>query len=315
MTDDRPPGQLAVPFGDVEIGLLLGEGGEARVYAARYAGDDPELRSTRLVAAKVFTEARANRSTIAAVNSLASLRQALRGTDAEINVRFNLPLRVLANGDELIGYLLPRIGPPFVRTGTRFPDERDAPRVAERLFLGREAATSVGLCYATLTHRLTVCRQLAEAFELLHGIGYVYGDLSGRNVLYSLWSSVEVVLLDCESLRPTGSATSNPQMTTPGWIQPGRSSLSQVTDQAKLSTFMLRTLSPGVGADRANDPSRLRGASILGDQDGRLPEIFRKAPGSVTAAEWVEWMTAALHDVGAHEGWTRGRKGDWLRIR
>lgn len=176
-------------------------------------------------------------------------------------------------------------------------------------------ANSVGLCFATLTHRLMVCLQLAEAFELLHSIGYVYGDLSGRNVLYSLWPTVEVVLIDSESLRPSGSATSNPQMTTPGWTQPGHLSLSQVTDQAKLSTFMLRTLSPGAGADRANDPSRLRGASILGDEDGRLPEIFRKATGSVTAAEWVVWMTGALREVGAHQGWTRGRKGDWLQIK
>lgn len=315
MTDDLPPGRLAVPIGDVEVGRLLGEGGEARVYEAEYAGGDPELGATRTFAAKVFTGSRANRSLIAAVNTLASLRPALRSRDKDISSRLNVPLRVLADADELVGYLLPMLGPQFMRTGARFAAEDGAPRVAERLFLGREMATSVGLCYATLTHRLTVCLQLAQAFELVHGLGYVYGDLSGRNVLYSLWPSVEVVLLDCESLRPTGSAASNPQMTTPGWTQPGRLALSQVTDQAKVSTFMLRTLSPGVGADRANDPSRLRGASILGDQDGRLPEIFRRAQGSVTAAQWVAWISAALRDVGAHEGWTRGRKGDWLRIR
>jgi hypothetical protein len=314
MSSQRRAGQLAVEIADFEIGALLGEGGEARVHEARYLGGDAELRSTAAVVAKLLADT-TERSAIAGVNLLASVLNALDHAEPTVAPRFNVPIRVLVNGDDLVGYLLPRIRQQFLRTGRRFPEQSGAPRVAERLFLSRSLAESVGLRFATLAERLTVCRQLAEAFEFLHRQEYVYGDLSGWNVLYSLRPSAAVVLLDCDSLRMTGTATSNPQMTTPGWTQAGRSSLSRYTDQAKLSTFMLRALSPGAGAATANDPSRVRGAEIVGDERGRLPEIFRRANGSVTAAEWVTWLTTALERTESLDGWTRGRKGDWLRIR
>ena len=223
--------------------------------------------------------------------------------------RFNVPRRVLVDGDRLVGFLLPRIGPQFLRTGRRFPEQAGEPRFAERLFLGRSSAESVGLCLPTLIERLSLCRQLAEAFDLLHGHGFVYGDLSGRNVLYSLRPGAAILLLDCESFRMDGSATTNPQMTTPGWTQVGRPSLSHFTDRAKLSTFMLRALSPGAGAALASDPSRMRGAEVIGDEHGKLPEIFRRAHGTVTAAEWMAWTAAAIERAESLEGWTARSEG------
>lgn len=314
MNSGSRAGQLAVDVADFEVGALLGEGGEARVHAARYVGDDAKLGAVAPVVAKLLID-RTERSATAGVNRLAGVLRALDGADLAVASRFNVPIRVLISGDELVGYLLPRIPEHFLRTGRHFPEQSGRPRVGERLFLGRSPAESIGLRFATLAERLTLSLQLAEAFELLHRHEYVYGDLSGWNVLYSLRPSAAVVLLDCDSMRMAGTATATPQMTTPGWTLAGRRSSSHFTDRAKLSRFILRTLSPGAGAATANDPSRVRGAEIVGEEHGRLPEIFRKADGSVAASEWVTWLAAALERTVERDGWTRGRKGDWLRIR
>lgn len=314
MNDARRAEELAVPLAEVDVGQLLGEGGEGRAHEAQYLGDDAELSGSGALAAKLLADA-TQRSAIAGLNLLASVRKALGRAEPTVAARFNVPHRVLVDDDRLVGYLLPRIEPQFLRTGRCFPEQAGEPRFAERLFLGRSSAESVGLCFPTLLERLSLCRQLAEAFDLLHGHGFVYGDLSGRNVLYSLRPGAAILLVDCESFRMDGSATTNPQMTTPGWTQIGRPALSHFTDRAKLSTFILRALSPGAGAALASDPSRVRGAEVIGDEHGKLPEIFRRANGTVTAAEWVAWTSSAIESAESLDGWTRGRKGDWLRIR
>ncbi|HST68073.1 MAG TPA: hypothetical protein VLI94_00255 [Solirubrobacterales bacterium] len=98
----------------------------------------------------------------------------------------------------------------FVLRGKTIVEGVVVPRAEERFFLSRQGAS---LITRSLDHmragrevmpaqgRLTVMRQLAEAFDFLHERNLVHGDISHNNVLWCPPPQPLALLIDCDGLR------------------------------------------------------------------------------------------------------------------
>jgi DNA-binding helix-hairpin-helix protein with protein kinase domain len=146
-----------------------------------------------------------------------------------------------------------------------------------------------------LRTRLRICERFAYLLSILHGANLVYGDVSARNVLYSLRPDPSVFLVDCDAARVRGSAAVNKQQHSPDWDPPERTAgQSVITDRYKLALFVLRVLTPGKGSSLNRDWRTASGAL-----DGAGLKLLRLAldgaPGDrPMAREWVFYLRAAL---------------------
>ena len=88
--------------------------------------------------------------------------------------------------------------------------------------------------------RLALLGSLAAALSRLHALGTVVGDLSPKNVLFSLGSSPSCFLIDCDAVQLRG-VTVLDQVETPDWEAPaGETRATQATDSYKLGLLAIR---------------------------------------------------------------------------
>jgi DNA-binding helix-hairpin-helix protein with protein kinase domain len=154
-----------------------------------------------------------------------------------------------------------------------------------------------------LATRIRLCERLSYLFAALHGAKLVYGDVSARNILYTLRPTPSVLLVDCDAARKEGSGAVNKQADSPDWDPPetqrarrlGKSpNQTQDTDRYKLALFVLRCLTPGNGSSINRDPAIVD--RVL-DRQGR--DLMRRAlegqPGQrPRAVDWWVYLRARL---------------------
>jgi DNA-binding helix-hairpin-helix protein with protein kinase domain len=154
-----------------------------------------------------------------------------------------------------------------------------------------------------LATRVRLCERLAYLIAALHGGKLVYGDVSARNILYTLRPTPSVLLVDCDAARKEGSGAVNRQADSPDWDPPetqrarqrGSSpNQTQDTDRYKLALFILRCLTPGTGSSLNRDPTV---ADRVLDRHGR--DLMRWAlegqPGQrPRAVDWWTYLRARL---------------------
>jgi serine/threonine protein kinase len=114
--------------------------------------------------------------------------------------------------------------------------------------------------------RLFLLAQLVFTLGWLHKQGWVFGDLSFKNVVFDS-KSPQIMLIDCDSAADVKNK-SRKQYSTPNWeppesrIKPKEDQqillLDYMTDVYKLGLAILRCLTPGNGASNTRDISRLR---------------------------------------------------------
>lgn len=175
--------------------------------------------------------------------------------------------------------------------------------------------------------RLRICERFSYILSILHGANLVYGDVSARNVLYSLRPRPNVLLVDCDAARVHGTAAVNKQQHSPDWDPPERvGGQSFMTDRYKLALFVLRCLVPGKGASlnrqwqTAAGLLDARGLRLLKLGLGDDPEL------RPLARDWVFYLRARLGIAAmpvvaaavpaqpARElGWRRGPHG-WIPV-
>jgi DNA-binding helix-hairpin-helix protein with protein kinase domain len=141
-------------------------------------------------------------------------------------------------------------------------------------------------------------RQLAaayvELFRLLHRDGVMVGDVSMRNLLWTLADGPAVFAIDCDGFRLTGRPPAVRPTDTAGWGDPARPSEVTVdTDRYKLALVTLRVLL----GDHAVTPEDVCGKPsarhLLGPS---LTALARRAakPGRRPAAEcWLDAIRGA----------------------
>jgi hypothetical protein len=88
--------------------------------------------------------------------------------------------------------------------------------------------------------RLALLENLAAALSRLHRLGVVVGDLSPKNLLFSLTPSPSCFLIDCDAMLVRGR-TVLPQVQTPDWEVPvGEPTATSATDAYKFGLLAIR---------------------------------------------------------------------------
>src|SRR5262249_5777931 len=90
--------------------------------------------------------------------------------------------------------------------------------------------------------RYTLLRECASALAFLHKNGVCVGDISPKNLLFSLAPHEAIYFIDCDAMR-INEVSALPQVETPGWAAPPGEELATIyTDTYKLGLLALRLL-------------------------------------------------------------------------
>src|SRR5271167_3519983 len=90
--------------------------------------------------------------------------------------------------------------------------------------------------------RFTLLREVASGLAFLHKHGVCVGDISPKNLLFSLQPQEAVHFIDCDAMR-INTVSALPQVETPGWDAPVGEELATIyTDTYKLGLLALRLL-------------------------------------------------------------------------
>jgi len=137
--------------------------------------------------------------------------------------------------------------------------------------------------------RQTLVRAYVRLFQVLHRYGVVIGDVSMRNLLWTLDGRPSVYAIDCDGFRLDGRAPAVPQAQTPEWADPAANAgmASFDSDRYKLALLVARVLlsDPRVTPEAVVASPELRSRCTPGIT-GLLDQASR--PGQrPTADSWV----------------------------
>ncbi|GII62311.1 hypothetical protein Skr01_23960 [Sphaerisporangium krabiense] len=248
---------------EADLGSLtyIAEGAFAKVYKVEgytMPGDRAPL------AYKRFTQAYDQQARSAAAT--VAFRDGLSSRERDDLDRFSTWPRALVedrpgNVSGLLMALIPQ------ELFSRYLDENGAlgsrPLLMEYLISTAEqrALAQVDLDDVPLTERLILLAQLVYVIARLHRHGWVFGDLSFRNVAFGV-NPPRLMLLDCDG---AASLTDDrrSQASTPFWQPPecphAGDRQDDVSDVYKLGLAILRCLTPGKGAATTTSVERLAG--------------------------------------------------------
>ncbi|MFD9124077.1 hypothetical protein [Kitasatospora sp. NPDC059571] len=163
-------------------------------------------------------------------------------------------------------------------------------RLASTEYLLNDDAYVAGIGLAISDrHRLLLLADLAATMDRLHRHGVTVGDVSPKNLLFSLAPEPACFLIDCDAMRLHG-ATVLPQAETPDWQVPaGEERATRASDVYKLALLAVRIFARD---QTATEPTALAAVDpALGDlaRASLDPDPARRpAPGV-----WAEQLAAA----------------------
>ncbi|MEZ5141975.1 MAG: hypothetical protein R2726_05565 [Acidimicrobiales bacterium] len=203
------------------------------------------------------------------------------------------PCAVVEDGGRVIGYLMQEIPDRFLQIIEATTGSERIPREIQHLFVADALAVRNLGEAPNRVERLLLARSMAFGLGFLHRQGFVYGDLSYKNAVYTLRPTPQIMLLDCDAVRREGQGAAVAQLNSPGWSPPEGGPQTKLTDRYKLGLFVLRCLTPGVNAqNRAPD----KAAAVL---DAAGLALLQRALGDDPEArpsggDWVAYLDGVL---------------------
>ncbi|MFI6044578.1 hypothetical protein ACIA8C_23325 [Nocardia sp. NPDC051321] len=193
----------------------------------------------------------------------------------------------------VIGFVMPTIPSEYfitmsVASGTKSTTAEFQHLLNDDNFLARR---NIAL---TDRHRYELLIQVAKSLVILHGHQIAIGDLSPKNLLFSLQPERMVYVIDCDAMR-LGSSTVTDQVETPDWevraANSGEELATPQSDAYKLGLLVLRLLA---GNQSTRDADRL--PSYVPTAIRRLTKAaLSPTPASrPTPAEWISALTDAV---------------------
>jgi serine/threonine protein kinase len=132
--------------------------------------------------------------------------------------------------------------------------------------------------------RYKLLRELASGLAFLHRHGVGVGDISPKNLLFSLSPYEAVYFIDCDAMRINGVSVQR-QVETPGWEVPAGEDLATVySDSYKLGLLALRLL--------------------VGDHDATNPQLVPSNAPDLLRQIITDTLTKAPHQRPLPEAWT-----------
>ncbi len=212
---------------ELRLGALLAEGGEGRVYEVRSGPEDPGSQ-------RVYKELR-RPCPIPELNSLVEFPSQLSGSDEPLSARVlsssAWPLSVVVGDDPevALGTVLPRAPHQFWvrhRDGSNrlaslsyLANDPDRIAVAYGVMMPAPGAPErVALIYA-LARLLDAWQAGPNERDGAPPPQVVHGDLSAKNVLWSLQPAPAVYVLDCDGASVTGGTAGGPEIGSLGTME------------------------------------------------------------------------------------------------
>ena len=189
---------------ELEIGDEIGSGGQAVVY---------RVRNHHQI---LYKEYRGVRIDPDGIDRLITWRKELGAEDRELLDRSaSWPQSRVLDGESTVGVLIPEAPERFkieVRGSTRLNE-------VQYLAFG-DRAKKLGLELPGPGERAEVIATFADLLELFDRHRIVHGDISFKNVLWTIKGNPGTYLLDCDGARQGRHQSPLPQVTTQHWTDP-----------------------------------------------------------------------------------------------
>ncbi|MET9683621.1 hypothetical protein [Streptomyces coeruleorubidus] len=157
-------------------------------------------------------------------------------------------------GTTVVGFLMNRVTGEFEFSSPTLGQTK--PQALEFLLNGDDYTTMIGL-HADDGQRLRLLADLAQTLDRLHGQQVTVGDLSPKNVMFTLTGQGRCLLIDCDSMRYRGRDVLT-QVETTGWEVPENEKGTVASDSFKFGLIALRVFNR---SQDGTDAGPLRGVS------------------------------------------------------
>jgi hypothetical protein len=315
VSKERAISGLEVPVSALGAPEYLAKGGTAKIY--RLPGFQLPAEG-RLIYKRYLARTRqlAGPALRPGLLALADFRSGLAPDAREkLDSRAIWPLAVVTADDGTAAGIVMREIPLEFFNGSRVLE-------FQQLFNADDDARKAGFPVVGATTRLVLLARFAEAMKLLHDLGIVFGDVSAKNVAFSLAAKPHIMLVDTDSSRKKGTRGAfGAQPHTPTWEPPeslaagrqldylkrtGTASAGQLsklgdawkrqtteTDVYKFGLMVVRVLDYGRNRTQNRDPGKARRVvqARLGGAAGQL--LDRTLGGDPKARPTMdEWYQA-----------------------
>jgi hypothetical protein len=229
----------------------IGQGGQGVVYRA------PKV-TTKFAPAMVYKEYRSQALAGIDFTALAAMpalvEESLTYTQAERLISIAAwPCRIVEDAGAPAGFVMPAIPQEFFIALTTVKGVSHATAEFQHLLNHPSVLAARGITVDD-TQRVTLLREVASGLAFLHQHGVCVGDISPKNLLFTLIPHEGVYFIDCDAMRING-VSALPQVETPGWEVPAGEELATVySDTYKLGLLALRMLT---GDQDTTNPAHL----------------------------------------------------------
>ncbi len=236
-----------------KLGVLtkIGQGGQGVVYGA------PNVK-TKFAASMVYKEYKAQTLTEIDFNALGAMpalvEDSLSYAQAERLISLAAwPCAIVEDAGAPTGFVMPAIPEEFFVALTTVKGVSRSTAEFQHLLNHETVLAARGIDIED-AQRYSLLREAASGLAFLHKHGVCVGDISPKNLLFSLKPHEAVYFIDCDATRING-VSALPQVETPGWnLPPGEELATVYSDTYKLGLLALRLL---VGDHDTPNPQHL----------------------------------------------------------
>jgi eukaryotic-like serine/threonine-protein kinase len=222
-----------------KLGVLtkIGQGGQGVVYRA------PNVK-TKFAASMVYKEyktqtlAEIDFTALAAMPAL--VEDSLSYSQAERLISVAAwPCALVENAGTSMGFVMPTIADEFFIPLKTVKGVSNTAAEFQHLLNHSSVLAARGIDIDDV-QRYSLLREVASGLAFLHKHGVCVGDISPKNLLFSLKPHAAVYFIDCDAMRING-VSALPQMETPEWEVPAGEELATIySDAYKLGLLALR---------------------------------------------------------------------------